>query len=285
MNDKLISEIFRKHFKKEAAADGDDALNGADTIAQMATSVWAIGYPALRDVFAQRVQLPKGKTVHVVPVPTPQTAGATWAENVSFVPMTYISVTADQTTSLNFGWNHEYLLMATFDAVSAQMSELGRSLEQAEFKYCIDILATDADSGKDSITDPTTYALFVAGILMVNKDDFNCDTCIVSIETYFALLQDDSFVNVSVMGSADPIKSGRIATTLGVTVFASSVLASGEAVFFDSTKALCLVEVVDRITEEYAYPDQNLYGVVARSWYGAKVILPKAVACTAALDT
>jgi hypothetical protein len=280
MNDeKLIRKIIQKHLK-ETKADAGDATDGDSSVLEMAKAVWEQGYPALRDVFAQRIQLPKGITSHVVPVPEKKVAGDTWAESVDFVAMEYITVVADQKRSLNFGWNHEYLLMATWEALAPQLSELGRAIEESIFKYCIDALAEDAD--EDALTDPTTYALFVAGIEAVNKNDYNCDTCIVSIETYFDLLADDKFINVSVMGSADPIKTGRIQTTLGVTVFASSVLSQGMAVFFDSKKALCMVEVGEKITEEYGYPDDNLFGVVGRTWFGAKVILPKAVAVTAA---
>lgn len=284
MNDnKIITEIIRKYLKKETAAVGNDALDGSQTtIEEMAKAVWEQGYPALREVFASRIQLPKGVTTHVVPVPALKTAGETFTEAVDFVGMTYVSVVADQKRSLNFGWNHEYLLMATWDALAPQLSELGRSIEESIFKYCIDALADGADT--DDLTDPTTYALFLAGVEAVNTNDYNCDTCIVSIATYFDLLADDSFVNVSVMGNADPIRTGKIQTTLGVTVFATSLLAAGQAIFFDSKKALAVVQVADRITEEYSYPDDNLFGVVGRTWFGAKVILSKAVACTAAAE-
>jgi len=287
-NDKFISEIIRKHLKKEITttglAGGADALDGGETtIEEMAKSIWTIGYPALRDVFAQRIQLPKGITTHVVPVPEKKDAGDSWLEDTTFVGMTYVPVVADQKRSLNFGWDHEYLLMATWDALAPQMSELGRSIEESIFKYCVDALADGADT--QDLTDPTTYNLFLDGVEAVNVNDYNCDTCIVSIATYFDLLADDNFVNVSVMGSSDPIRTGKVQTTIGVTVFASSVLATGQAIFFDSKKAGCLVEVADRITEEYGYPDQNLYGVVGRTWFGFKVILPKAVACTAAAES
>jgi hypothetical protein len=282
-DDKIISKIIQKHLK-EVAAGAADATDSESTVLEMAKAVWEQGYPALRDVFAQRVQLPKGKTSHVVPVPDLKTAGETWAESVDHVDMTYMTIEADQFRSLNFGWNHEYLLLAAFDAVAPQLAELGRSIEESIFKYCLDALADGADSGNDSIADPTTYALFLAGVKAVNVGNYNCDTCIVSIETYFDLLADDSFVNVSVMGSDDPIRTGRIQTTLGVTVFATSVLSAGQAIFFDSKKAGCLVQVAERITEEYAYPDQNLYGVVGRTWFGFKVVLPKAIACTATAE-
>lgn len=285
--DKLISKIFRKHLKKEAiggtpATDTDALDSEQSTIEEMGKTVWEQGYPALRDVFASRIQLPKGITTHVVATPNKKVAGESWTEDASFVDMTYTSVVADQKRSLNFAWNHEYLLMASFDAMAPQMAELGRSIEESIFKYCLDVLADGAYS--DSISDPTTFALFLAGVKAVNENDYNCDTCIVSIDTYYTLLATEEFHDVSVMGSSGPIRSGRMETTLGVTVYATSILSAGQAIFFDSKKALCLVEVADRITEEYAYADQNLYGVVARTWFGAKVILPKAIACTATAE-
>jgi hypothetical protein len=291
MNDnKIISELIRKHLKTETVtktgfADSvTDATDSSTTVLEMAKAVWEQGYPALRDVFAQRIQLPKGKTSHVVPIPELKEAGITWLENTDHVDMSYITVIANQKRSLNFGWNHEYLLMATWDAVAPQLAEMGRAIEESIFKYCLDVLADGADAGHDSMTDITTFDTLIAAMKLVAADNYNPDTLVLSIESYYELLKDDSFVNVSVMGSADPIRTGKVQTTLGVTVFATSVLASGQAIIFDSKKALCVVEVADKITEEYAYPDDNLYGVVGRTWFGAAVILPKAIACTATAE-
>jgi hypothetical protein len=279
-DEKLISKIIKKHLS-EVAATGADALDdGESTIETMAKTVWDIGYPTLRDVFAQRIQLDKGQKIYNVPVPEKKTAGSSWTEAVDFVKMTFVPVEADQKKSLNFGWDHEYLLMATWGAIEPQLKELGRSIEEAEFSYCLDQLKAGAE--EKGLADPTTYALFIEGIKAVNVKDYECDTCLVSVETYFELLTDDKFIDASVIGTSDPIRSGKIATTLGVTVYSSSVIPEGDAYFFDSKKALALVQVADRITEEYAYPDDNLYGVVGRTWFGAEVILPQAVAIASA---
>ena len=289
MSDRLISEIIRKHLKTEITktdfADGaTDATDSSTTVLEMAKAVWEQGYPALRDVFAQRIQLPKGKTEHVVPIPELKEAGITWLENTDHVDMTYITVNANQKRSLNFGWNHEYLLLATWDAMAPQLAEVGRSIEESIFKYCLDVLADGAHGDNDSMTDVTTYDTLIAAMKLVAVHDYHPDTLVLSISSYYELLKDDEFINVSVMGNADPIRTGKIATTLGVTVFATSVLATGQSIIFDSKKALCVVEVADKITEEYAYPDENLYGIVARTWFGAAVILPYAIACTATAE-
>jgi hypothetical protein len=283
-DEKIISKIIQKHLKEIAADGATDATDSSSTVLEMAKAVWEQGYPALRDVFAQRVVLPKGKTSHVIPVPDLKTAGETWTEAVDFVAMTYVTIEADQKRSLNFGWNHEYLMLAAWDAVSPQLSELGRSIEQSIFEYCLDTLAEGADGANDSMTDVTTFDTLIAAMLLVAANDYNPDTLILSVASYHELLKDAEFTNVSVMGSADPIRTGRIATTLGVTVFSSSVLETGQAIIFDSKKAGCLVMLAEKFTEEYAYPDDNLFGVVGRCWFGFGVVCPKAIACTASAE-
>jgi len=279
--DMLLSKIIAKHLAETKGTSTDALDGGTTTIEQMAKMVWEQGYPAFRDVFANRIQLPKGITTHVVPVPALGTdlVAEPTAGDVTVITNTYKNVVASQVSGVNYGWDRSYLETATWDALQVHLKEAGRVIEEAVFKKAYAHLLADCDAGnKATYTSTLDYAEFLSGVALVAGDDFEADVCICPVAEYFELLNDEKFINASYMGSADPIRTGKIQTTVGVTVFSSTLATAGKILFFDSKKALCMAVIRDRKVEEYAYPDANLYGFVATMKFGDEVILPKAIA-------
>lgn len=271
-----ISKLLRKHLV-EAKADTGDTIPEPD----VAKIVWEQGYPFLTDIFAQRYDLEAGKTSFVVPVPALLTAGDAFAAaDVTFSAMTSKTIPIDKLKGLNIGWTREYLDDCAWSAMEPQLKETGRAIEEVVFGMLLAHAYADAGS-KNAITWSTAaafaYADFIKGIAHIAGHDLNCDTCILNPIEYYDLLTDVKFVDASVIGSADPITSGKIRTTLGVTVYCSSKITAGKAYFLDSKKALALGVIRDKTVEEYSYPDANLYGFVASIRFGSEVILPDAV--------
>ena len=277
-----VSAIVRKHLA-EAKGQASDATDSDSTIERMAKELWLMGYPAFRDVFADRIMLPKGITTHVVPTPIKGTLESVEPSTatVAVLTNTYKDVVANKVRGVNFGWKRDYLETATWDAVANHLREAGRLIEEGVFKSAYAHLVLDVD-GSNSITYPNAqafgYTEFKSGVALVAGDDYECDVCLLHPTEYFELLDDEKFINAAYMGSADPIRTGKIRTTLGVTVFMTTLATEGVAVFFDSKKALCMAVIRNRKVEEYAYPDQDLYGIVATMKFGEEVILPKAIA-------
>ena len=277
--DKLISKIIMRHLT-ETKADVANALNASNET--MATTVWEQGYAPLREIFADRIILPKGVTTYEVPVPAIGTAleAEPVADNVTFIGMTYKQVVASKVRGVNYGWTRGYLESCAWDALAPQLKGAGEAVERAVFKSAYDHLVADSGTN-DSTTwaNNTTfcYAYFLAGVKALATHNYTCDVCILHPTEYFALLNDSKFIDASVIGSADPIKTGVIQTTLGVTVFMSTVATEGTAVFIDSKKALCMAVIRDKQSEEYSYPDSNLYGIVVTMKFGEEVILPYAI--------
>ena len=276
----ILFEKYKRHLT-EAKAAGNDALNGAATQATMAKEVWEIGLPAFREIFAKRVLLEAGKTEAVFPVTSKLTATDYYdADNVTHMDMTYVTCTANKSKGINVGWTREYVEMATWDAIAAQLKEAGRALEEIIFTTTIAEAYNAA--GTTDLDAPDNYTAFKAGVAALAALNYECDVCIVHPTQYFALLNDSKFIDASVMGSDDPIQSGKIRTTLGVTLFSSTLIAENTAIWLDSKKAIAMVESRERKVEEYSYPDANLYGFVISTVFGEKTIIANAVASTKA---
>jgi len=278
----ILFEKYKRHLT-EAKAAGSDALNGAATQATMAKEVWAVGLPSFREIFAKRVLLEAGKTQHVFPVTSTLTATDNYgAANVTFMSMSYVTCTADKSKGINVGWTREYIEMATWDAIAALLKEAGRALEEIIFTTTIAEAYNAA--GTTDLDAPDNYAAFLAGVAALAALNYECDVVIVHPTQYFALLGDEKFISVAVMGSDDPIQSGKIRTTLGVTLFSSTLIAENTAIWLDSKKAIAMVESRERKVEEYSYPDANLYGFVISTVFGEKTIIANAVASTKAAE-
>lgn len=288
-SDYLLSKIVRK-FLVESNDKGTGATDlDATTEQKMADTLWEQGYPAFRDVFARRVVLPKGIVTYKFPVPAKNTALESQAYktdpavpvNVVHVINTYVAVEADIEVGVCMGWNRSYLDLATWDVLAQHLREAGRMIEYKVFQDCLTELIADAD--KNDLASVDSYTDFLAGVKAVALKDYNCDTCIINVGNYFDLLNDDKFINTLYTGSTSPIKTGKIETTIGVTVFPTNALTEGQlgdAIFMDSTKALGLAVLRERKVEEYALPKDDEYGFVATMVYGADTVLPEAIAIT-----
>jgi len=268
-----INKLLEKKLK-EAKATGSDI----DSQPDLSSEIWEPGYPQLRALGVVK-EVPEGSTSLIIPVPGKLTPGTSFGtSDVTFVGMTYNTITLGNPVGVNLGWTREYIEDAPWDAVAPQLKEAGRALEQKLFE---DILSTIDNAGVSNtftLSGTITWANFVEGISKLAEDDYECDIVICHPSEYAELLQLDQFVNAAYMGSSEPISSGVLRTTLGVTIVSSSVCTDGKMYFIDSDKALAVAQRRDKKAEEYSYPDQNLYGVVVSSRYGIKVILEKAIA-------
>lgn len=279
----LLSRIVQRHLVEAKGTATDPLDTGTDE--EMAKAVWEQGYPALRDVFADMIMLPKGKLQWTVPVPALGTAltAEPATTDVTFIGMSYKVINADQVRGVNYGWVRAYLENAAWDGIQPQLKEAGRVIEQSVFDYIYAALLAGVDAGNLDATEwanaaAFSYDEFVKGLALLAADDYVGDVCLLDPNAYFELLKDQKFIDASYIGNDSPIKTGRIQTTLGCSVFMSSRCTDGKAVFLQTSKAIAIAVRRATKVEEYAYPDDDLYGFVATMKFGATVILPKAIA-------
>lgn len=268
-------ELFGKMIKAEAKADSPADVHVEET---MDKAVWEMGYPVLRNVFTQRIQLPKGVTSHTFAFTYERlVAGTTFAAaDVTHMNLDFITVDLETPVGLNIGWTREYLEDAAWIEPATQLAEVGRAIEEEEFKFLYDLIVA-ADVSPGTLAATMTYDDFRAGIGDLAALDYKADVCLLHPIEYFEILDDSKFIDASVIGGATALQDAGIKTTLGCTVFMSTKCTRGTAVFMQTNKACAVIEVRARKVEDYAYPDQNLYGFVASHRYGGDIILPNSI--------
>jgi len=272
-------EIFGKMLKIKLASEAKaDSPTDVHLEEELDKAVWLMGYPTLRQVFTQRIQLPAGVDTHTVAFTYQRlVAGDTFlAADVTHMDVDYIDIDVDREKGINVGWTRKFIEDTNFDAVAVQLGEVGRAVEEEEFSYLIGLLEA-ADESPGVLTATMGFADFVTGIADLAGADYQADICLLNPTEYFELIQDEEFMNASVIGGETALKDGVIKTTLGVTVFKSTLCTEGTAIFMQTNKAIAVAEIRAKKVEDYAYPDANLYGFVCSHRYGASVILPASV--------
>jgi len=265
-----IEKAILKHLTESKATD-------ANPQKVMASEVWEPGYPQLHTF--KTIDIDEGQTSYIIPVPGKLAAGTSFgAANVTYVDMTYNTLTLGNPVGINLGWTREYLEDCKWDALAPQLKEAGRSIEEKMFADVLSAMDTACTSNTFTLSGTVTWANFCTGVGKLAENDFKCDIVICHPSEYMELLQLQQFIDASYMGSDDPISTGILKTTLGVTVVSSSKCTDGKMYFIDSSKWGAIGIRRDRKVEEYSYPDDNLYGIVASVRYGIKVVLEKAVA-------
>lgn len=278
-NEKLFGTMIKVH--KEALAGKADSPANVNVEDEMNSAVWEMGYPTLKQVFTQRIQLPKGVTSHTFSFTYERLVAATGfdAGNVTHMNLDYIEVDLETPVGLNIGWTREYLEDAVWNEPATQLAEVGRAIEEQEFGFLYDLLV-NADQSPGVLTAKMVYDDFKQGISDLAALDYKADICLLHPTEYFELLGDEKFINASVVGGPTALQDAGIKTTLGCTVFMSTACDEGTAVFMMSSKAIAVVEARAKKVEDYAYPDEGtggLYGFVASHRYGGAVILPASI--------
>lgn len=267
-----LKKALVKHLSETAGDTAD-----ANPQAEMAKTVWEIGYPQLHEL-ATAKEVEQGHTSLIVPYGEAKTPGTMTSGDygVDFVAMTYVTISVNQIKGLRLGWTREYIEDCAWSALEPQLQEAGRAMEQDVFTYIVGLC--DSGCGETiALTATLSYADILEGYATLAVDDYQMDLVLVNPADYANLLNDEKFINASYIDSAEPIRTGIINITLGAKIVSSSVVGSGSIYFLDKDKAIALATRRNDSVEEYSLPQSNEYGIVISNRYGAGVILSEAV--------
>lgn len=269
-------DLVRKHLEESQLDAADAGLLG-----YVWDEVWKKAEPFLSREVLRTVMV----TDESVKFPIPTAAVATDLSGGTYgtagESYAYGTLSVDKNKGINPLWTREFIELVTFDAVSRQVSECGRAIEEQVMGDIITefdaiAVADQAGGATLSISGTITWPEFVSGISTIEGEDFHPDIVVVGPALYGELLGLQQFIDASYRAENDPIKTGVISTTFGVKVIRSSKATADRIYYVDSTALGALGILRDITVEPYERPETNKYGLVVSMRYGIKMLQKKA---------
>ena len=179
-----------------------------------------------------------------------------------------VTVLANRIKGLTHCHTREYLEDCVWAVEEWQIMQAGKAAETEIMDFILSQYLVDFGQSITGEHDHLDWDDVIDGYAAATGADSIPDTLITSPADYANLFKDQEFINSLITGSTDPIKSGIVQSTLGMTFIRSSRMPEYMALILDSQKAGALVIRRDVKIESYEDPRCNQYGFVASIRYG-----------------
>lgn len=287
IDSKWINGALYAKYRKEAILQGniDDQSSSVDVTLSILNEI-IMGVEKYIPIDFAKVYNVTTSTFRI-PVGTYGTAGSISANSFSNSPKTTATVLVelDDSYGVEATWTREHLQDATWEVLSEQMQGAGYALKAKICNALVTALAAISDgnlAGGDEVAfagDTPTWNEIVDLVFATDVAGYGMsDVVLCNAGMYKELFKLDEFKNVSVMGTAEAIRTGYVMTTLGVMFIKCSDVADGHFIALNSKKAIALVNRDTPTAEPFEHPEDNEYGFVLHQRCKVKVICEGAVA-------
>lgn len=285
-DNKWLNCQFYNKFKKEAILEGniDDQSSSVDVTLQILNQVIMGVEKYVNTEFCKKYST--NEATFRIPVGTYGTAGSISEGAFSNSPKltSTVLVELDDSYGVEATWTREHLQDATWDVIAEQTQGAGYALQVKIVNAAVTLLEAISDANLASgavqvfATDVPTWDEIVDLIFATDIAGYGMsDYVLCNPEMYATLFKMDEFMAISVMGSAEALKTGVAQTTLGVTFIKVSDVSDGTFIALNSKKAIALVNRDAPTVETFEHPETNEYGFILHQRCKAKVICDGAV--------
>lgn len=178
------------------------------------------------------------------------------------------TVTVNRDYGVNPNWTRQYLERATWEVMAWQVRETTKSLELELMDYMIGIYLVNFGQSVAGEHDWLDWDDIVDAVAEAEDADSHPDVLLCSPRDYANLLKDDQFISSLYVGDDSTMRSGKVKTTLGMTVIRSSRMPDHMALLLEKEKAGALCVRRSVTVEPYERPEIDEYGFVISHRYG-----------------
>lgn len=182
---------------------------------------------------------------------------------------TEVPITADRDYGVNAIWTRQYLeRAANFAVMSWQTIECGKAIETELMDFIIATYIADNGQHVDGEHDWLDWDDVILGFTAALNADSKPDVCLCSPSDYANLFNDQEFVSSLYTTDNDPMRTGKVKSTLGMEFIRSSRMPDHLALLIEKNKAGALCIRRDITVEPYERPEEDEYGFVVSHRYG-----------------